>query len=147
DFYIFDVEDESAELNEQLAQWAKDNSQVLRDYRPVAPKGLSARQWEISRSLVQLAHAIGNEQQIVKSLITVLTRNPTKPDHKVALYAAIWEPCSETDVDRVTSAQILSRLTERGVRVPGQCGKGLAGVLSEDGVPATLIHLPEGHPG
>lgn len=146
-FYIFDVEEERAELQEQLSAWAQAESMVLRDYRPVAPAGLSARQWEISRSLVQLAHAIGNETRIVKSLLAVLTRNPEKPDHKVELYSAIRELLDHEDLDRVTSNQILAKLTERGVRVPGQSGKGLASVLSADGVPATLIHLPDGHPG
>lgn len=146
-FYIFDVEDEAAELNEQLAQWAKDHSEVLKEYRPTAPSGLTARQWEISRTLVQLAHAIGNEAHIVESLLTVLTRNPARPDRKVELYGAIDQLFEELSVDRLTSLQILSRLTERGIHVPGQSGKGLASVLSEDGVAVTLIHLPEGHPG
>jgi Protein of unknown function (DUF3631) len=146
-FYIFDVEEERAELQEQAANWAQAESMVLRDYRPQAPAGLSARQWEISRSLVQLAHALGNEGQIVKSLLTVLSRNPQRPDHKVELYGAIRELFTELDLDRVTTNQILAKLTERGVRVPGQSGKGLAGVLSADGVPNQLIHLPDGHPG
>lgn len=146
-FYIFDVEDERAEIQEQLAQWAQDHSMVLRDYRPAAPAGLTARQWEISRSLVQLAHAIGNEEQIVRSLLTTLARNPQRPDHKVELYGAIRELLTSLGVDRVTSVQILAKLTEKSVQVPGQSGKGLAAVLSADGVAATLVHLPVGHPG
>lgn len=146
-FYIFDVEDERAELQEQLSHWAVRESLVLREYRPVAPQGLTARQWEISRSLIQLAHAIGNKKDVLKSLLTVLSRNPEKPDHKVELYSAIRELLDTLDTDRVTTVQILAKLTEKGVRVPGQSGKGLAAVLSADGVPATLIHLPEGHSG
>ena len=146
-FYIFDVEEERAELQSALADWAVTNSNVLREYRPKPPAGLSARQWEISRSLVQLAHALGNEDQIIASLLTVMRRNPEKPDHKVELYTAIHELLSDLDTDRVTTVQILAKLTEKGVRVPGQSGKGLAAVLSADGVPATLIHLPAGHPG
>jgi hypothetical protein len=147
EFYIFDVEDEAAELQEQLANWAKANSDILREYRPTPPEGLTARQWEISRSLVQLAKAIGIEARFVKSLLSVLTRNPERPDRKVELYRAIWELFSDLDIDRATGVQILAKLTEKSVNVPGQSGKGLAGVLSEDGVPATLIHLPVGHPG
>jgi Protein of unknown function (DUF3631) len=151
EFYSWDVEDEAAELQEQLAAWAKRESMVLRDYRPNAPAGLSARQWEIGRTLVQLAHAIGNEDRIVKSLIAVLNRRPQRPDAKVALYRAIvdvFEAMPAEHADRITSRQILAKLKEEGIRVPGESLKGLANVLSEDGVhSADPIRLRPGHPG
>lgn len=146
-FLPWEVDEEAAELCESLAQWAKANSMVLRDYNPQSPRDLAARQWEIGRTLIQLAHAIGNEQQIMRSLIAVLTRNPERPDAKVTLYQSINKLYVEHDTDRLTSRQILARLTRDGIRVPGQSGKGLAAALSEDGIAPDLIHLPEGHPG
>lgn len=140
-FYIFDVEDEAAELQQELSDWAKSHSQVLREYRPKAPEGFTARQWEMGRSLVQLAHAMGIEQRIIESLITVLRRNPEKPDRKVTLYRSILSLFDETGEDRLTSLQILTRLTRDGVQVPGGSMKGLSAVLSEDGVTPDMVRL------
>lgn len=147
EFYPWEVDDEAAELQERLAQWAKDHSMVLRDYRATPPEGLSGRTWQIARTLVQLSHAIGNEAEIVASLLTLIHRDPERPDHKVELYQAIWDLFEQLGTDRITTDQILSKLTEKNVQVPGQSGKGLASVLSEDGVGGILLHLPPGHPG
>jgi hypothetical protein len=149
-FYIFDVEEEADELSSQLAEWAKQNSMVLRDYRPEPIPDLSPRQWEIARTLVQIAHAVGNEARIREALHTVMTRNPERPDGKVGLYRAIFNLLASMDgehADRVTSRQILAQLDLEGVNVPGQSGKGLASVLSEDGIAPDYIRLRPGHPG
>lgn len=147
EFYIFDVEEEVAELQQQLSDWAKRESMVLKDYRPARVPGISARQWEIGRSLIQLAHAIGNEAEIIKSLVTIMTRNPERPDRKVTLYRAIQDLFTQLDEDRLTTNQILAKLKDEGVNVPGNSGAGLASVLSEDGVGRTqVIRLPKSHP-
>jgi len=146
-FYIFDVEDEAAEIQQQLSDWAKRHSHILREYRPTPPEGLTARQWEISRTLVQLAHAIGNETEVVAALLRIFARNPQKPDHKVELYGAIQNLFNETGTDRVTSRQIMDALKLAGIRVPGDSMKGLSAVLSEDGVGPQMVRLPNGHPG
>lgn len=146
-FYSWDVDDEAAEIQQSLSDWAKEHSMVLRDYRPKAPEGLTARQWEIGRTLVQLAHAIGNEAEIVESLLTVMNRNPEKPDRKVTLYRSIYTLFGMGDTDRVTTRQILAQLKTDGVRVPGDNGKGLSAVLSEDGITPDHIRLRPDHPG
>jgi hypothetical protein len=152
EFYVFDVEDEAAELQQQLSDWAKDHSMVLRDYRPKSkPKGLTARQWEIGRTMIQLAHALGNEDQITRSLVTVLGRNPVQG--KVSLYKSISSLFADMDhetpehADRVTSRQVLDRLSRDAVHVPGQSLKGLSAVLAEDGIGPEMIRLRDGHPG
>ena len=152
-FYTFDVEDESIEIQESLAQWAKAHSMVLRDYRPAAPKGLTARQWEISRTLVQLAHEIGIEDRIIKSLAVVFGRHREVSNAKQRLYRSIAALFSTMDTqhpehsDRVTTNQVLAQLNADGVKVPGQSGKGLSAVLSEDGIAPDYIRLKDGHPG
>lgn len=150
-FYSFDVDDEAKELQAELANWAVDNSLVLREYRPESMFDTgelkSPRQWEIARSLVQLAKAIGNEKRIREALATVMTRNPERPTGKVALYRAIMGLYNALDVDRVTSRQILDWLAVEGVSVPGNSGKGLASVVSEDGIAPVYIRLSAEHPG
>lgn len=149
-FYSFDVEDEAAELSQTLSDWAKDHSLALREYRPDPIDGFQPRQWEISRTLVQLASEIGNERRIREALAEVMTRNPERPSGKVALYRSIFnliEDMPAEHADRVTTRQILLRLQEDGVSVPGNSGMGLASVLSEDGIAPDYIRLREGHPG
>ena len=146
-FYSWDAEDEAAELSAALSVWAKAHSCVLREYRPVEIEGFQPRQWEIARSLVQLAREIGNEPQIREAFRRVMTKNPSKPDHKVTLYQSILNLFTELDEDRVTSNQILERLATDGVNVPGNSGKGLSSVLSEDGVAPDYIRMRKGHPG
>lgn len=144
--FFWDVEDEAAELSESLSQWAKEISLVLREYRPEPIPDLQPRQWEIARALVQLAHSNGNETRIREALHNVMTRNPERPDAKVTLYKSIFGLFSETGLDRVTTNQILERLATDGVSVPGNSGKGLASVLSEDGITPGYIRFPKGHP-
>lgn len=149
-FYTFDVEEESAEIQQDLSDWAKAHSMVLRDYRPVAPKGLTARQWEIARTLVQLAHEIGIEDRIVKALITVFGRRREKSNAKERLYKSIAAAFNNQESqysDRMTTAQLLSQLNADGVQVPGNSGKGLRNVLGEDGISPRMLRLPTGHPG
>lgn len=142
--YSFDVEDEAAELSQELSDWAKREAMVLREYRPDAIPDLSPRQWEIARSLVQLAKAAGIEKRIRLALHRVMTRRPERPDGKVALYRSILSLFQEVGEDRVTTRQILTRLDADGIRVPGNSGKGLSAVLSADGIKPTYMRLREG---
>lgn len=140
-FYTFDVEDQSAEIQQSLSDWAKRESMVLRDYRPVAPKGLTARQWEISRSLVQLAHAIGIENRIVKALVTVFNRKRGQENAKQRLYMAIAELANETGARKLPSRCILAKLAEKGISVPGNSQKGLSSVLKQDGITPDYLYI------
>lgn len=146
-FYSFDIEEEAAELSAELHNWAVDHSSCLREYRPEPIEGLQPRQWEISRSLVQLASEIGNEKRIREALYRLLTKNPERPTGKVALYRSIFNLFTSTDSDRVTTQQILKALSADGVHVPGDSGKGLSAVLGEDGISPDLIRFPTDHPG
>lgn len=142
--YSWDTEEEAADLYQTLSDWSKDHSTVLREYRPEKIDGLQPRQWEIARSLVQLAHEIGNETAIRAALKRLFARKPTGKD---ALYASVAELFTETNLDRVTTRMILARLQADKVSVPGDSGKGLAAVLVSDGITPTMLRLPKGHPG
>lgn len=133
-FYTFDVEDERDEIQQMLSDWAKRESMVLRDYRPKAPKGLTARQWEIARTLVQMAHAIGIEQRIVRALVTVFGRKRAQDNAKQRLYMAIKGHFEATGLDRVISRDLQAHLDAHGIAYPGNSGKGLASILGKDGI-------------
>lgn len=146
-FYTFDVEDEREDIQQMLHDWAVTNSIVLREYRPVAPKGLTARQWEISRSLVQLAHAIGIEQRIIKALITVFNRKRGQDNAKQRLYTTIHELFQSTGKNRLTSREIKAALDAKGIGVAGNSLTGLGHLLGRDGIqPKSIWVIDEEHP-
>lgn len=147
--FSWDVEDEVADLSQALADWAKRNAMVLRDYRPDPMPGLTGRQWEISRSLVQLARAAGIEDRIRADLLTLFARQPEKVDARVELYTAIFEVFEDNDTTKITTRMILAHLREKGiVGVATQSGKGLASVLSGDGIQPTYLRIDKpDHPG
>src|SRR5215831_3854149 len=146
--FPWETDDEQAELSGMLAEWGKANAMVLRDYKPKAPKGFTARQWEMSRSLVQLAKAAGVEKRIVAALTALFNRQPERVDARVELYTAIFEVFEDNDTTKVTTRMILAKLREAGIGVPGGSGKGLASVLSGDGITPTYIRIDKpDHPG
>lgn len=149
DFLIFDVEDEAAEIQQMNSDWAKKHSMVFRDYRPKAPKGLTARQWEIGRSIVQLAHAMGPgmEARITKSLVTVFNRKRGQEDAKQRLYVAINELFESTGAPKIRSRDILAHLREKGIGVSGNSTTGLGHLLARDGIqPKSVWIVDEDHP-
>lgn len=147
DFLIWEVQQESAEIQQMLSDWAKAHSMVLRDYNPAFPKGLTSRQWEIGRSLVQLGHAMGIEQRILRSLLTVLGRKRGQESAKQRLYAAISELFEQAGVTKLPTAAIMAHLAAKGIGVPGGSGKGLASLLSADGIqPKSLWIDDPAHP-
>lgn len=145
DFLIFDIEDEAAEIKQMNSDWAKDHSMALRDYRPEFPKGLTARQWEIARSLVQLAHEMGPgmEARIVAALLTVFNRKRGQESAKQRLYTAIAELFETTGERKITTRAIMAHLAEKGIGVPGNSGKGLASALSNDGISPKSIWIDD----
>jgi hypothetical protein len=146
--YPWETDDEQAEISQVLSGWAKENAMVLRDYKPDAPKGLTARQWLIARPLVQLARAAGVENRIVKALVDLFAREPEEIDSRTIMYTAIFEVFEDNDTTKATTRMLLDKLREAGIGVPGGSGKGLASVLSGDGIQPTYLRIdkPE-HPG
>lgn len=144
-FYHFDVEDEAAELSERMATWARENSQTVSDYRPAPIEGLRPRQWEIARSLVQVAKMIGNEKRIREALFTLLTSHVAPESVTVRMFRSIATLFDETQTDRLSTEAILQRLTRDGVSVPGNSGKGLGAVLGPQGVKGGVIRFTNGN--
>jgi hypothetical protein len=136
DFFPWEVDERAAELQETLSAWARDNAMVLRDYNP--DKGdFVNRQWEISRSLIQLAHACGIENRIRKALWNLFNRATVIPPIKVRMYRTILH-LFDTDGgikhDRLTSKQIKTALDKAGI--PTGSMTALSYQFKEDG----LVH-------
>jgi len=145
ELYDFEVEDEAAELQQLLSDWAKSEAMVLRDYKPARPANMSPRQFEITRSIIQLARALRVEGRIVAGLADMLNRSPERG--KPALYRSIQRGYDTSGLDRLTTRQVLAQLHADGIHVPGDSGKGLSAVLKADDIQPKMLRLPDGHPG
>lgn len=148
--YSYEVEDEAAEIQQMLSNWATREALVLRDYKPARPEGIHARLWEISRPMIQLAHALGVEDRIVKALTTIFARNPAKVSGREAMYRSLARMLENNpDATEFLTRDIVAHLEGEGVQLPGRGGgKGLSAALLRDGSgEAGLIRLRgEGKP-
>lgn len=137
---------EGDEIKAELLDFAKGHATVMRDYRPERLEGVSGRQWEIGRTMLQVAHCVGNEKEVREALIVSFNREPKEGPE--ALFTAIHRQFESTGLKILTGNQILDNLTAEGIAVPGQSLKGLAVVLGGHGMAAPRnVRLPTGHPG
>jgi len=136
DFFPWNVDQEAAELQQELSTWAKDNAMVLREYNP--DKGdFVNRQWEISRSIIQLAHACGIENRVRKALFSLFNRAKVVEPLKVRMYRTIFrlfETNGGVKQDRLTSKQIFTALTKAGIPVNANSMTGMSYTFKEDGL-------------
>lgn len=145
-FYNFETEDEAAELSEELAQWAKDHSQEIRDYRPSNDEDLKPRQFEIARTLYQVAHAVGNEKEIRAAILELFNEKHAQ-DPRIRMYEVIRDLFAELETDRLTNGQILERLIQEGIGIPGDSAQGLARTMAKDGAKVGPIRFHQGPGG
>lgn len=136
DFFPWIVDEAAAEIQTTLAAWARDNAMVLREYNP--DKGdFVNRQWEISRSIIQLAHACGIENRIRKALLSLFNRSTAVEPIKVRTYRTILN-LFDTDGgikgDRLTSTQIFDALKAAGIPVNSNSKTGMSYQFKEDGL-------------
>jgi hypothetical protein len=144
ELYPWDVEQETSELQQRLADWAKDSAMVLREYNPDKIPGLKPRHWQISRSLVQLAKAIGIEKRIRDALKESFGRAAAQQSATVKMYQSIYNLFTETGADKLTSNQIAERVMADGVALPGNPanpGKGLSAMLAKDGIGPRAVFI------
>jgi len=152
DFFPWNVDEEAGEIQELLAQWARENAMVLREYEP--DKGdFVNRQWEISRSIIQLAHACGIENRIRGALKSLFNRATVVEPVKVRMYRTIlrlFDSDGGPKQDRLTSKQIKAALDKAGIPVTGNSMTGMSYMFKEDGLlavksPYVAIRDPQ-HP-
>lgn len=146
--YSWLIEDESAALADELQAWAIDNAMVFRDYTPTRPDKIgSGRPWEISRPLIQLAQALGIEARLTDALAEVMSRKPERSSGREAVaHSLVGLLKDNPGVRNLTTREILARMEQDGVALPGDGGgKGLGVMLP--GVKSTVIRLKgEGKP-
>lgn len=142
-FIRFKVQHEGQEIMAELSAMAFENSLIMREYEPADIDELTARQYEVAYALLQVAHYIGNEDRIREALMNVMTASPLRG--KRALYRAIFDLFEETGEDRLSTRQLLAAVQDAGQSVPGNSGKGLAAVLSEDDVTPDYIRVGKSH--
>ena len=142
-FFPWKVDQDADALQEKLAQWAKDHAMVLRDYEPKQGE-LINRQWEISRSLVQLAKACGIENRIRDAVHSLFSRSSAIEPLKVRMFRAILDLFNQTGTDRVTSKALAEHLVNAGIALrgnPKNPGKGLSAMLAEDSIAPRYIFI------
>lgn len=129
-FYHYEIEDEVEVLCEELHQWATDNGVRVRDYQPKEIPGLSPRQWEICRPLLQVAHTTGNEKA-VRDALTNIFATQVEPENgpEITVLLTLSEMFDDAD-GKVSTADLLARLQaedDRFTRVKvGQVSRMLA---------------------
>jgi hypothetical protein len=134
DFFPWEVDEPAAELQEANAAWAREHAMILRDYNPDKGEFIN-RQWEISRSLIQLARAAGIENRIRAALKDLFTRTATVEPVKVQMYRCIlnlFDTAGGEKHDRLTSRQIKEALDQAGI--PAGSMTALSYVFKEDGL-------------
>lgn len=124
-FYHYEIEDEVAALQTELHVWSLQHGRAVQGNRPKVSPTLSPRQWEITMSLLQVAHAAGCERttrEAVESLFgEVIERRSVEQD----MLDMIRELYETEDTDRLSSREILTHLAT-DPRFSGMSGKGLA---------------------
>lgn len=144
-FYSYECEDEGGEINESLLKFAKANGLAIRDYKPEPIPGLRPRQWEIARTLCQVADAAGIEKMIRASITAIYKRNEAHSDSlETRILRAIKELFKDRAVDRLTTNEILAKLEQEEIQIPGNNGKGLGAKLAPYGAKPCTIRVPGG---
>lgn len=155
-FFHYEVEDDAAELNQELSHWAQENSLAIRQYKPapVPEIAKTPRHWEIARTLVQVAHVLNVEDRIVDALVALFKRNRSKETQGMRAIRVMREMFEaeatakryHDNGDRIPAQAVLQAVLAAGVIVPGGSFKGLGGILSAEGINGDTIRLRKGHP-
>jgi hypothetical protein len=126
-FYHYEIEDEVADLADQLHEWAYEHGTMVRDYRPTEIPGLSPRQWEISRALVQVAKAANCEQSVRDALAGIfndVVERATPEQDMLTMIRDLFDMQSGPHAGKLSTQEILAHLAT-DPRFAGMTGKGL----------------------
>lgn len=108
-----DVEAAATSLRGELAAWAAENVEGLREARPSLPSELSARQQDVAEPLLAIGDAAGGEwpERARKALVQILTSNEASDDSPgVRLLADIRAIFASVKRDRITSKNLVKAL-------------------------------------
>lgn len=136
-YYSFMAEEIAEGINRKIeafiATWAANYSR----YMPKPIPGLGTRQFEIAFPLLQVAHAVGIEEEAREWMKIVFTPKPAKDTPAQALLRSIRKAFDEAETDKLHSAMIVAQLNEEA---PGWNTKLLSARLKGlvEGSPATI---------
>lgn len=132
-FYHYKVEDEIAELWDDIHAWSLDNTVGMREYDPTPIESLSPRQWEVCVSLIQVAKVTGREKQMREALTAIFQSAVFHEDSPDVDMLVTIRDMFEENGDKLRSSEILSRL-QLDERFRHWSGKQLAVKLAPYGI-------------
>lgn len=103
---------------------------------------LKPRQWEIARTLVQLAKLVGNEAAIRKSITALYAKSRAQEDSLEVRILKTLAGMFEAKGPKVTGDQLLAKLASEGMDLRN--GKAVAAKLYGFGVQPKVIRVPGG---
>lgn len=132
-FYHYKVEEEIAELWDDMQAWSLENTVGMRDYEPEEIAALSPRQWEVCVPIVQVARATGREKQARDALAVIFGQVIQVQDNPGIEMLTTLRDMFDENGDKVRSADLLSRL-QLSERFRHWSGKQLAVKLAPFGI-------------
>lgn len=104
--YEFQAGPLAEELADEISAWITANGEAVIDYMPEPIESMGDRAFEISMPLLQLAHALGVEQEAREALIRLLA--PPKPKEKpeIAMLRTIREYFDASGLDKAYSRDL-----------------------------------------
>jgi len=148
-FFHYQVEDELDALTDELAEWARDNGNALRQYEPEYRQGelASPRQWEITRTMLQVARLFGTEEHTRNMMVELLEQKGqavSTPEQDLLAY--IREYFVENRKEKAQTTDLVATI-QRDPRFSALTGPILANKLRPFGVAPKAIRFFQGKGG
>ena len=134
-YYSFMAEEAADQIVKEIQAFMAEWTAHWTRYTPKPIPGINPRAWEIAFPLVQVAHALGIEDETRELLARVLAPQPEKDSPGVAMLRTIKAAFEDRKADKLHTADICAALGE------GWNGKLLSARLREFHVtpPTTMI--------
>lgn len=132
-YYSEDIEDDVADLHDELGAWATANKDALRDRanRPAPIEGISDRQNDIARPLLTIATVIGWGDRARRAFVHAFTAQDTPLTPEQDALLKVRDNLRNSEADRITSATVTD--------LTGQTGKQIGLWFGAFGIPAPRV--------
>lgn len=111
-YYTFMAEEIADQLNREIAAFMADWAARYTRYMPKAIKGLSPRQFEIAFPLLQVAHAVGIEDEAREAIIRTFKDKPVRESESEKALRLVKELFDATGAEALHTDQIMDALGE-----------------------------------
>jgi hypothetical protein len=118
-FFEEDVEDEAADLIDEINAWVAGNIDTLnaRENRPAPLDGITDRQNDMVRPLLTIAERCGWGDRARRAFITAFAEQATPLTPQVHALNTVRNHMLNNDLDKITSAQIVELTGENGKQI------------------------------